>query len=404
MGIPDQSVHRMKFSKWVQESPFAMALFLVLLLAVFYAMGNPDKVTHAIDYAINAGKTENYKDTLRVFSFSEYFENRLILNDFEKLHQTKVILETYTSNEQLYDALLSGRAFDIIVPTDYMVTQLSNEGRLSAINRSRIPNYSMIDIRFSEMDYDYGNRFSIPYFWGVIGLMYDNQYIYNPPLSWAAVFDTSEIIRARYNLALLDDPRMSLGISLISIGFNPNTTNESEIAAATDKLIHMAPFLRGLQSDGLDVLINDGTLNVALNWSGNAALTASKNSSIRFSMPAEGSIFFVDNLCIPANANNPEGAHQFMDYLLDPKIAAKLTNTNYYPNPITESRRYVDRIILKGPSYTNPFLSSNIHYLQDLGIADTLYLHYWKLFRDAYNQSANEKRTDQDGNNRLILF
>jgi spermidine/putrescine transport system substrate-binding protein len=395
----------MKFSKWVLESPLATALSLVLLLAVFYSIGNPDKVSHAIEFAINAGKVNNYSDTLRIYSFSEYFEDSVVLNDFEELYQTKVILETYTSNEQLYDTLLSGRVFDIIVPTDYLVTQLANEGRLATIDRNRITNFWMIDIRFSEMDYDYGNRYSIPYFWGAIGLMYNNQYLFNPPLSWSAVFDTTEIVRARYNLSLLDDPRMSLGISLISIGFNPNTTNESEIAAATDKLIKLAPYLRGLKSDGMEALFKEGELNVALNWSGNSALTASKNSNIRFSMPAEGSIFFVDNLCIPIEARNPDGAHQFIDYLLDPKVAAKLTNANYYPNPITESRRYVDRIILKGPSYTNPFLSSNIHYLRDLGTADTLYLHYWKLFRNAYNRSSNEIRVDQDvKNNRLILF
>ncbi len=403
VGIPDQSVHRMKFSKWVHESPVAMALLLVLLLAVVYALVNPDKVNHAINYAINAGKTENYKDTLRVFSFSGYFDERVILNDFEKIHQTKVLLETYTSNEQLYDTLLSGRVFDIIVPTDYMVTQLSNEGRLATINRSRISNYSMIDIRFSEMDYDYGNKFSIPYFWGTAGLMYDNQYLFNPPLSWSAVLDTVEIKRTRLNLALLDDPRMTLGISLISMGHNPNTINEDEIAAATNKLIDIAPFLRDLNSN-INELFTDGELNVALNWSGSAALIASKKNNIRFSMPSEGSIFFVDNLCIPINANNPDRAHQLIDFLLDPKVAARLTNTNYYPNPVTESRRYVDRIILKGPSYTNPFLSSNIFYLRDLGTADTLYLHYWEIFREAYLQSAHQKRIDHDGGNRLILF
>jgi spermidine/putrescine transport system substrate-binding protein len=402
-GVYDQSILCMKNSKWVQESPVATIFLLMLLVAVFYSIGNPGKVSDVFIYAIKAGKTEVYNDTLRINSFLGYFDDKIILTEFEKIHNTKVILETYTSNEELYDSLKSGRIYDIILPTDYMVMQLVNEGKLAEIERSMIDNYNMIDIRFSEMDYDYGNKYSIPYFWGAVGLMYDSQYIYNPPLSWSVVLDTIQIKRTRFSLALLDDPRMTLGISLISMGYNPNTMNEDEIRAATSKLIDLAPFIRDVNSNVNELFIN-GELNVALNWSGTASLIASKKSNIRFSMPSEGSIFFVDNLCIPINAPNPVRAHQLINFLLDPKIAARLTNTNYFPNPVMESRRYVDRLILKGPSYTNPFLSSNIHYLRDLGTADTLYLHYWNLFREAYDRSVHQKRIDQENNNRLLLF
>jgi spermidine/putrescine transport system substrate-binding protein len=394
----------MKFSEWVLASPYATLTVLILIVLLALSLRNPDKVESVINFTLSISPDPVYSDTLHVFSFTEYFDNYKVIHEFEKKHNIKVHITEYKSIEQLYDSLLAGIAYDIIVPTDYMVTQLANEGKIMAIDRDLVSNFFLIDIRFSEMDYDYGNRFSIPYFWGSIGLMYDVDYVPNPPLSWSAIFDTTQINRMRYSISMLDDARMAIGIALITLGYSPNTTDNAQITEAADKLIGLAKYMSSLQSDNLEPLFRDNTLNIAVNWSGNAALIASRNKSIRFALPAEGSIFFVDNLSIPANAKNPKMAHAFIDYLLDPRVAAEITNYTFYPNPITDSRKYVDRIILKGSSYLNPFLSSNITYTRDLGVADTLYTYHYRRFREAYNQVNLDKREIHDGKNRMILF
>jgi len=393
----------MKFSKWVFESPYVAISILLILFLTSFLLIYPDKVERMVQFSQGIDPEDLYLDTLKVFTFTEYFEEVTIIKEFENRHKARVIFEYYRSNEDLHSALLSGKLYDIIVPTDYMVTRLFNEGLIMPIDRSLIPNYSLIDNRFSEMDYDFGNKYSIPYFWGAIGLAYDTKYIFNPPLSWSAIFDTTEIVRMRYNLSLLNDPRMTIGLSLISLGYSPNTVNESEISAATDRLLDIIPYTKGIYSDNLGSYLKDKSINIAINWSGNSALISSKDHEIRFSMPTEGSIFFVDNLSIPANSKKSILAHSFIDFLLDPNNAATITNTNFYPNSITESRRYVDRIILKGPSYINPFLSSNIHYIRSLDSVNIIYEQNWNKVLEEFERLKNQKDQKAPSNERIIL-
>lgn len=393
----------MKFLKWVNESPLVMISFLLILVITTLLVVYPDKIERVIQYTQGIDPDELYKDTLRVYTFTEYFENATIIKKFEQSQKVKVIFDFYRSNEELHEALNAGKSYDVIVPTDYMVTRLVNEGHVIQIDRNLLSNYALIDARFTEMDYDYGNIYSIPYFWGAVGLVYDTKYVFNPPLSWSAVFDSAEIVRMRYNLSLLDDPRMSIGLSLISLGYSPNTTNQEDISAATDRLIELIPYLSGIHNDSLGTELQNESLNLAVNWSGNSALISNQDSDIRFSLPSEGSIFFVDNLCIPSTSQKQELAHTFIDFLLDPHNSASLTNTNFYPNSITESRRYVDRIILKGPSYINPFLSSNIHYIRSLDSVDATYEQQWARVLDEFKRYRDERDGKKRSNNRIML-
>jgi spermidine/putrescine transport system substrate-binding protein len=343
-------------------------------------------------------------DTLHLFTFAEYFHEDVI-QDFSRKHNIYVKATLFDTQQQMLDSLLAGKRYDLITPSDYTVEELVKLGLIKLIDKDKIPRYLHIDVRLREMDYDFGNNYSIPYFWGAVGLMYNNNYVINPPLSWESIFDTTLINQVRHKVALLDDARATLGIALIANGHSPNTTDPQQISDAADSLIRIATFLGGVQSDGLESEFDSGNLYMSMNWSGSAALANSTHSYLRFSMPAEGSIFFVDNLSIPTNAKNEDAAYKFIDYLLLSETAALMTNTNYYPNPITHSRRYIDRSILKGPAYFNPFLSAdaNIHFVQDLGIVDTLYAHHWNRFKDFYNYHDTTTSENQRGTSRIIL-
>lgn len=343
-------------------------------------------------------------DTLHLFTFAEYFHEDVI-RDFSRKHDIHVKSTLFDTQQQMMDSLLAGKSYDVIIPSDYSVEELVNLGLIQLINKDMIPRYLHIDVRLREMDYDFGNNYSIPYFWGAIGLMYNNNYVINPPLSWESIFDTTLINQVVHKVSLLDDARATLGIALIANGHSPNSTDPEQISDAADSLIRIAKFLGSIQSDRLESEFDNGNLYMAMNWSGSAALANSTRQFIRFSMPAEGSIFFVDNLSIPTNAKNTAAAYKFIDYLLLSETAALMTNTNFYPNPITHSRRYIDRSILKGPAYFNPFLSadSNIHFVQDLGIIDTVYAYHWNRFKDFYNYHDTTTTQNQRGTSRIIL-
>jgi spermidine/putrescine-binding protein len=394
----------MEDSNGILNSPgFTLGILVAILLVV--VMYNVEFTRNLLPGSQDVTEfVSTSTDTLHVFTFAEYFHEDVI-RDFSRQHNLTVKISLYGTNEELRDSLMAGNSYDIVVPTDYMVTEMINRGLIREINKDSISNYLNIDVRMRELDYDFGNNFSIPYFWGAIGLMYDNNYVLNPPLSWKALFDTTEIKQVRHRVSVLDDARTSLGIALIANGHSPNTTNPELIKAAADSLIKIAPFLGRVQSDGLEEPFSTGQLYMSMNWSGSAALATSLISSMRFSMPAEGSIFFVDNLAIPVKAKKVDEAYAFINYLLDAQIAADMTNTNFYPNPVTQSRRYIDRMILKGPAYFNPFLTanSNIHFTRDLGAADTLYTYHWQRFTDYYNNHQKTTSQNQRGENRIIL-
>jgi spermidine/putrescine transport system substrate-binding protein len=389
-------------TKLLRSPGFSITVVIVLVLLVSWYR-NPGFYTTVRDsYLANNTVTER-TDTLRLYTFPNYFTDD-ILNLFENRFNVDIRVEYYESNEEMMSMLQQGKIVDVIVPTDYTVSYLSGDGFLEPMDRTKLPNYEFLDIRFREMDYDYANQFSIPYFWGSVGIDYNQTYVMGLPLSWNTMLDPMQIAHLSNRISILDDMRMTIGISLISLGYNPNTTNEEEIVEATNRLIAILPHLRTLKSENLDVELNTDDVVISMYWSGSAAKAASSNKNLRFLLPSEGSIFFVDNLSIPVNSTSKNLAFEFINFLLDPVVAARLTNQNFYANPVTHSRRYIDRIILKGPAYINPFLSKNIYVIKDLGDEGALYEKYWKIFKDSSEVLIKNEPKIMRAEDRIILY
>lgn len=390
--------------KRIYESPKLSILVIVGVLLVIIWLRFPNLHHSTIDLFFAEPQEINERlDTLHIYTFPNYFTDDII-NKFEKAYNIKVILEYYDSNEEMLEELSGGKTVDLIVPTDYIVSTLIREGALKQINRSNLPNYANIDIRFRELDYDYANQYSIPYFWGSVGLTYNRFFTMGLPLSWNAIFDKNNIKHFRNRISIFDDKRMTMGIALISLGFSPNSTNEDEINAAVQRLYDILPFLYTIESENLEYYFESEDVVIAMNWSGSSAKAANNNRNMRFILPSEGSIFFVDNLAIPQNAPGKSVAYKFINFLLEPSVAGSLTNQNYFANTVTRSRVYVDRMILKGPAYKNPFLSPNIYAIEDLGEYTSIYQRHWEAFRDSANvilQNTNRVYRTED---RIILF
>lgn len=389
-------------TKLLRSPGFSITAVIVLVVLVYWYR-NPGIYTEVRDSYLANNTVTVRSDTLRLYTWPNYFTDD-ILTLFEDRFDANIRVEYYESNEELISMLQQGKIVDIIVPTDYVVSYLSGDGFLEPIDRTKLPNYEFLDIRFREMDYDYANQFSIPYFWGSVGIDYNQTYVTGLPLSWNTMLDPTQIAHLRNRISILDDMRMTMGISLISLGYNPNTTNEEEIVEATNRLIAMLPHLRTIKSENLDVEYNTDDVVISMYWSGSAAKAASSNKNLRFLLPSEGSIFFVDNLSIPVNSTSKNLAFEFINFLLDPIVAARLTNQNFFANPVTHSRRYIDRLILKGPAYTNPFLSKNIYVIKDLGDDGALYEKYWKMFKDSSEVLMKNEPIIMRSEDRIILY
>lgn len=389
-------------TKLLRSPGFSITAVIVLVVLVYWYR-NPGIYTEVRDSYLANNTVTVRSDTLRLYTWPNYFTDD-ILTLFEDRFDANIRVEYYESNEEMISMLQQGKIVDIIVPTDYVISYLSGDGFLEPIDRTKLPNYEFLDIRFREMDYDYANQFSIPYFWGSVGIDYNQTYVTGLPLSWNTMLDPTQIAHLRNRISILDDMRMTIGISLISLGYNPNTTNEEEIVEATNRLIAMLPHLRTIKSENLDVELNTDDVVISMYWSGSAAKAASSNKNLRFLLPSEGSIFFVDNLSIPVNSTSKNLAFEFINFLLDPIVAARLTNQNFYANTVTHSRRYIDRMILKGPAYTNPFLSKNIYVIKDLGDDGALYEKYWKMFKDSSEVLMKNEPIIMRTEDRIILY
>jgi spermidine/putrescine transport system substrate-binding protein len=388
--------------KLLASPVFSITVIIILMLLVAWYK-NPNFYTDVRETYNTTQSLIFRSDTLRVYSYPNYFTEEII-SQFESRFNIEIVIEYYDSNEEMIEQLRQGKIVDIIVPTDYIVAFLSREGFLEPINRSKLPNYEFLDGRFREMDYDYANQYSIPYFWGSVGIAYNQNYVMGLPLSWESILDPTKVGHLRNRISILDDVRMSLGISLISLGFSPNTKNEDEIALATQRLIDIIPYLRLIKSENLEEDFKSDEVVIGMYWSGSSAKAANDNRSLRFILPSEGSIFFVDNLAIPINSTAKNNAFKFINYLLDPLVAAQLTNKNFFANPITHSRRYIDRLILKGPAYKNPFLSPNIYVIEDLNETTYVYQKYWDIFMDSVDVKMNRDMRILRTEDRIILF
>lgn len=381
---------------------FSITVIIILMLLVVWYR-NPDIYTDVKETYSTTQSVIFRTDTLRVYSYPNYFTQEII-SQFENRYNIEIEMDYYDSNEEMIEQLRQGKIVDIIVPTDYIVAFLSREGFLEPIDRNKLPNYQFLDSRFREMDYDYANQYSIPYFWGSVGIVYNKNYVMGLPLSWDTILESSKIGHLRNRISILDDVRMTIGISLISLGYSPNTENEEEIALATQQLIDIIPYLRTIKSEDKEEYFRSDDIVIGMYWSGSSAKAANDNRNLRFILPSEGSIFFVDNLAIPINSTAKDNAFEFMNYLLDPMVAAQLTNKNFFANSVTHSRRYIDRLILKGPAYKNPFLSPNIYVIEDVNETTALYQKYWDIFKDSAAVNMYHDMRILRTEDRILLF
>lgn len=289
--------------------------------------------------------------TINVYNWGEYIANgtddSLDVNA-EFTRRTGIIVNytTFDSNESLYSKLVGGGAdYDVIIPSDYMVSKLINENMLAELDFSNIPNYQYIDESFRDADYDPENRYSVPYTWGVIGLFYNTRYIEEEITSWSALWDD----RYAGKILMFDNPRDSFSIAQFLLGQSLNTTAENEWMEAADLLKQQRPLVQAYVMDQIFDKMENEEAWLAPYYSGDAAILVDNNESIQFVVPEEGTNYFVDAMCIPATSRHKAEAEEYINFLCSPEIAGANMNYIGYSTPETAAKEYIDEEIVESP-------------------------------------------------------
>lgn len=289
--------------------------------------------------------------TINVYNWGEYIANGTdgsldVNEEFTRRTGIRVNYTTFDSNESLYAKLAGGGAdYDVIIPSDYMVSRLIHENMLAELDFSNIPNYQYIDESFRNAEYDPENRYSVPYTWGVVGLFYNTDYIEEEITSWAALWDD----RYAGKILMFDNPRDSFAIAQFLLGQSVNTTEEEDLIEATDLLKQQKPLVQAYVMDRIFDKMESEEAWIAPYYAGDAAILVDNNESIRFVVPEEGTNYFVDAMCIPVTSSHKAEAEAYINFLCDPEIAGANMNYVGYSTPETAARAYLDPEMAESP-------------------------------------------------------
>ncbi|MEQ8439950.1 MAG: spermidine/putrescine ABC transporter substrate-binding protein [Ilumatobacter fluminis] len=292
---------------------------------------------------------------LFLYNWAEYIDPEL-LTAFEEQYGVSVTQDTYDSNEAMQPIISAGNSgYDVIVPSDYMVSIMIANGDVMALNKAAIPNYSNLADDFeSGLPYDPEGAYAAPYQWGTTGLGVDKAVTGEDfPRSWALVFDqaTADEYGTAGSISLLNDPRETLGAALKYLGYSLNSTSEEELNEAKD-LVANAP-IQAFDSDGYDENLATGQTVLAHGYSGNFFVQfdeADDPEQYEYFVPDEGGTRWVDNMAVVHDAPHPCTAHTFINFILDAENGAALTNWNYYASPNEAAEASILPEILEDPA------------------------------------------------------
>ncbi len=279
------------------------------------------------------------KVTLNVFNWGEYIGETTIA-DFEKAYPNiKVNYENFTTNEDMYVKIKTGgSAYDVAIPSDYMIKRMLDEGLLDKIDMKNIPNYKCIDGRFKDLSYDPGNEYSVPYMWGTVGILYNKTMVSDPVDNWGILWNE----KYKKQIIMPDSERDSIGVTLKMLGYSMNTKNISELEEAKEALIRQKPLVQAYVVDEVrDIMIGESAA-LAVVWSGDAYYCMSENENLAYAIPKEGSNYWFDSMVIPSTSKHRKEAEIFINFMCDPKIA--FNNADYigYATPNTEVMKMLD--------------------------------------------------------------
>lgn len=321
------------------------------------------------------------KADLYIYNWGEYIDEDVI-QMFEEETGLNVVYEEFESNEDMYPKIEKGAVkYDVICPSDYMIQKMIQEDLLAEINFDNVPNIKNIGAQYleSSKEFDPENKYSVPYCWGTVGILYNKTMVDEPIDSWSVLWDK----KYKDNILMQNSVRDALGIALKYLGYSLNSTDEGELEEAKDLLIKQKEMglVQAYVVDQVRDKMIGGEAAIGVIYSGEALYTKKENPDLEYVVPKEGSNVWLDSWVIPKNAEHKENAEKFINFLCRPDIA--LLNFEYitYSTPNTAAWELIEDQDLKNSTVAFPDNSilSNCETFQYLGAkVDALYTEKWK--------------------------
>jgi spermidine/putrescine transport system substrate-binding protein len=313
---------------------------------------------------------------LFVYIWSEYLPDEVVA-EFTAATGIKVNVSTYDSNEAMYAKVkMVGQGYDLIVPSSDYVGLMSREGLLEAIDKSKLKNFGNLQAKFVNQSFDPGNKYSVPYMWGSTSIAVNTKIVGENTVKSMADLWKPEL---KGKLLLPNDTREVLGIGLKLLGYSINDKDPAHIKQAFEKMAALMPSVRVFDSDSPKQALLSGEVAVGVIWNGEAYVANSEDPAIHYIYPPEGFSLWMDSFCIPKGARNIDNALAFLDFILRPEIAAKISEEMGYSSPNAKAKDFLSDEIKKNPIvYPTPEDAARGEFLDNLGDATmAIYNNYW---------------------------
>jgi spermidine/putrescine transport system substrate-binding protein len=283
---------------------------------------------------------------LNIYCWSEYIPQPII-DQFSKETGVKVTVENYASNEEMLSKLAAGGGeYDIIQPSEYVIEALVKEKVLHPLAHSKIPNLKNIDPQFLNQEFDPGNKFSVPFMAGTVGIIVNTDLVKDDIRGYADVFKPEN----KGKIVILDDAREIVTWALLANGLNINQITDKSLNKIKPTLEQWLPLVKVYDSDSPKTALLNGDVTLGVVWGGEGAILLNKNKKFRWVIPSEGTHLFIDSLAIPKTAKNVENAEAFMNFILRPEISKQISDEFPYLNPNLAARELMSKKQLENPA------------------------------------------------------
>ncbi len=273
----------------------------------------------------------------------EYFD---VNREFEKLTGIKVNYKTFATNEELYSKIKSGGGdYDVVIPSDYMISKMIKEGLVQKLDYSNIPNFSYIDKDFVGLEYDPKNEYSVPYTWGIVCIVYNKNMVSKEITGWCDLWDEAN----KNHILMFNNPRDAFGIALTYLGYSQNTENKKELEEAASILKQQKNLVQAYVMDEIFDKVGGESSAIAPYYAGDVQTMIDENSNLDFCIPKEGTNKFVDAICIPTAAKNKEAAEMYINFLNEIQVAYANCDYLCYSTPHTGVYNLFDDEIKANP-------------------------------------------------------
>lgn len=326
-------------------------------------------------------RVEVTSEELNIFVWTEYFPQDM-LDCFELVYGITLNRDEYSSNEEMYAKVSAGgTAYDLVQPTDYIIGLMIRQELLQELDHAQMPNMVNFDEGWMNQDFDPGNKYSVPYLGGTDAIVVNTDTVENVPQSWA------DLWKPEYagKMIFLDDSRAVIGITLLTLGYDVNTTDPEQLAEAEEKLAELVPNIKVFDSDSPKTALIAGDADLGMTWTGEAFIANQENPAIQYIYPTEGPILWQDNWVMLKDAPNADAAYAWLNYTMQGDVFwltirdFQYTNTNKAAIEYAKENQpevysaYADSPITNPPAEA----VANGHGIADVGDATPLYDAIW---------------------------